>query len=212
MLFRNEFKDLKISKLLLILIGVLLFFFVQFDIIKVYGISMQESLQPGDRVVVMKIQPFRITKNVSTNKNNISEITNFQRLFRFFSINRNDILIFSLPIGEKGIKRCVGLPEDSIEFINNKIYVNDCLFGIARIDSSSLHPTIQFINIKSTKSAFFSCSSSQYFLLGDNRSYSIDSRHFGPISDENIFGKAIFVLFNYHNGRFSRNRFLKKIR
>ncbi len=49
------------------------------------------------------------------------------------------------------------------------------------------------------------------FLMGDNLLFSIDSRHFGPIPEENIIGKATLVLFNYHNGKFRWDRFLKKI-
>lgn len=48
-------------------------------------------------------------------------------------------------------------------------------------------------------------------MIGDNLSYSIDSRHFGPIPEKNIIGKAELVLFNYKNGKFRCDRFLKRI-
>lgn len=50
-----------------------------------------------------------------------------------------------------------------------------------------------------------------YFLLGDNLSRSRDSRHFGPIQKKDVLGKAILVLFNYQNGKFRWDRFLKRI-
>ena len=50
-----------------------------------------------------------------------------------------------------------------------------------------------------------------YFVIGDNRYNSFDSRYFGPVSEENIIGKATFILFNYKNGKFQWNRFFKKI-
>lgn len=50
-----------------------------------------------------------------------------------------------------------------------------------------------------------------YFVIGDNRYFSRDSRNFGAISEEKIVGKVTFILFNYHNGKFRLDRFLKKI-
>jgi len=57
----------------------------------------------------------------------------------------------------------------------------------------------------------YKLANNNYFLIGDNRHNSYDSRHFGPIQEENIIGIATLVLFNYHNGKFRWDRFLKKI-
>lgn len=50
-----------------------------------------------------------------------------------------------------------------------------------------------------------------YYMIGDYMEKSRDSRHFGPIPEDKIIGKATHVLFNYHNGKFRWDRFLKKI-
>ena len=50
-----------------------------------------------------------------------------------------------------------------------------------------------------------------YFMMGDNRQYSNDSRYFGPVPEENIIGKAVLVLFNFHNGKFKWNRWFNNI-
>jgi signal peptidase I len=51
-----------------------------------------------------------------------------------------------------------------------------------------------------------------YFMIGDNRFESSDSRYWGFLPEENIIGKAVLVLFNYHNGKFHWRRFLKRIK
>lgn len=51
-----------------------------------------------------------------------------------------------------------------------------------------------------------------YFMLGDNRNNSSDSRAWGFLPEEGIVGKAIFVLFNYNDGKIRWDRVLKKIK
>jgi signal peptidase I len=51
-----------------------------------------------------------------------------------------------------------------------------------------------------------------YFMLGDNRHNSSDSRYWGFLPEEDINGKATVVLFNFLDGKFMTNRFFKKIR
>ncbi len=51
-----------------------------------------------------------------------------------------------------------------------------------------------------------------YFMLGDNRHNSNDSRYWGFLPEEDINGKAMFVLFNFLNGKFMTNRFFKRIK
>ena len=51
-----------------------------------------------------------------------------------------------------------------------------------------------------------------YFMLGDNRHNSNDSRYWGFLPEEDINGKATVVLFNFLNGKFMTNRFFKRIK
>jgi len=51
-----------------------------------------------------------------------------------------------------------------------------------------------------------------YFMLGDNRHNSNDSRYWGFVPEENIVGKADIILFNYRNGKFRWERLLKRVK
>ena len=115
-------------------------------------------------------------------------------------IKRFDIVIFKAPeditkvIGEEEVKvisRIVGMPNDKLEIRNNKIYVNDILLKepFEKIVSSE-HPMKDF--------ALLEIPENEYFLLGDNRSSSFDSRYWkkSTIKKENILGKIVQILPN----------------
>lgn len=58
---------------------------------------------------------------------------------------------------------------------------------------------------------FYLFEQNYYFMMGDNRSRSYDSRNYGFIPEDLIIGKALFIIINYNKGKFSWNRVLKKI-
>ncbi|MFA6027479.1 MAG: signal peptidase I [Patescibacteria group bacterium] len=83
------------------------------------------------------------------------------------------------------VKRVIGLPGDIMLLKNNRVYINGELLDEPYLDESV-----------STKPAYstdtkFVISPDYYFLLGDNRTLSRDSREFGPIHRSMIIGKAI---------------------
>ncbi len=51
-----------------------------------------------------------------------------------------------------------------------------------------------------------------YFMMGDNRHNSLDSRYMGFIPEEGIIGKAVLILYNHNDGKFRWNRLAKRIR
>jgi len=132
--------------------------------VEVEGTSMLPSLADQERIFIDKL----------TLRLGIGEI------------RRGDLVIFRLP-GEPDrsyIKRVVGLPGDRIKIVEGYVYINgnrlreDYVIPEYRDHGSSPEITV---------------GANQYFVLGDHRSSSSDSRTWGPISRELIYGKAVFV-------------------
>lgn len=109
--------------------------------------------------------------------------------YRFETPARGDIVVFRPPnsngVGDFFIKRLIGLPGEQVEIKSNKItIINDQHpQGIVLDESSYLTAdviTYGDINVK--------LGADEYFVLGDNRTSSLDSRTFGPIKRDSIVG------------------------
>lgn len=86
------------------------------------------------------------------------------------------------------IKRLIGLPGDIVELEDGDVYVNETLVD----ESLYLESDIQTFCEFGGQYCSFELGDDGYFVLGDNRSDSYDSRHFGPIFKENIYGTVRF--------------------
>ena len=105
------------------------------------------------------------------------------------SFERYDIVVFDRN-GEQLIKRIIGLPGEYIECVDGKIYINDAL--IKDIDTNLVTSDFNKIYIPEN----------HYFVLGDNRPISNDSRYFGPINKKDIKGTVSFTIFPFgHFGK-----------
>lgn len=103
--------------------------------------------------------------------------------------SRGDVVVFRTPPNAKGItgmddlvKRLVGLPGETIEGRDGRIYINNKV-----IKEPYLPP-----NLQSTTFAPVRIPANSYFMLGDNRQYSNDSTHWGPASRD-LFVGPVFV-------------------
>lgn len=119
-------------------------------------------------------------------------------IYRFNPPERNDIIIFKFPKNEKidYIKRVVAIPDDTVEIIDKKLFINQQPVEESYIINSDDHILSEE---KSPRDNFgpVTVPPDSYFVLGDNRDNSFDSRFFGFIDKEKIKGKAEVIYFSY---------------
>src|SRR3989344_42769 len=110
--------------------------------------------------------------------------------YRFSEPIRGNIVVFKAPNNSRRdyIKRIIALPEESISLKDNQIYVNG-----EPLDEYYLDPDEQ-INGGAylAEGAEITLAKGEYFVLGDNRDHSQDSRTWGPITRDKIIGRVIF--------------------
>ncbi|MEG0034521.1 MAG: signal peptidase I [Bacilli bacterium] len=82
-------------------------------------------------------------------------------------------------------RRLIGLPGEKLEYIDNKLYINDK--HVEEKDYGNNKWEIL------TNNFTFKLKDNEFYMLGDNRSYSSDSRHFGPIKLDYIVGKLVAI-------------------
>ena len=106
-------------------------------------------------------------------------------IYRFKDVQRGDVVVFWYPKdrSKSFIKRVLGVPGDRVEIRQGIVYVNG-----AKISEPYLKP--EFQDHRSFQKAVVP--PGQYFVLGDHRNSSNDSRSWGFVSQQLIYGKAIF--------------------
>ena len=106
--------------------------------------------------------------------------------YRLSPIERGDVVVFRYPgdVSKNYIKRVVGVPGDRIEIVRGAVMVNG-----AQLVEPYVPP--EFRDQRSMSE--INVPENSYFVLGDHRNLSSDSRDFGVVEQEAIFGKAVFV-------------------
>jgi signal peptidase I len=106
-------------------------------------------------------------------------------IYRFTEIHRGDIVVFWYPRdrNKSFIKRVIGVPGDELEIRYGSLYVNS-----RRVEEPYLKP--EFRDHDSLRKEIVP--PGQYFVLGDHRNSSNDSRNWGFVARELIYGKAVF--------------------
>lgn len=106
--------------------------------------------------------------------------------YRFREPERGEVIVFRAPVAEKDyyLKRVIGLPGERVKVVDNKVIIYNETYpeGIVMEEG--------YLGEDTEGNISFSLGSDQYFVMGDNRDASFDSRRFGPISRDMIVGRT----------------------
>jgi signal peptidase I len=183
-----------------ILIAVILALFVRTFVLQAFKIptgSMENNLLIGDHLLVNKFVYAPTAAGVE------------RTLMPIGTIRRGDVLVFKSPVEPERdlIKRVIGLPGDRLEQKEKKIYING-----QPLDE----PYVFFLEPPRHNSELTEASTNsdprenygpvtvppnQYFVMGDNRDNSQDSRYWGFLPRELVKGKAVIIYWSYESGR-----------
>jgi signal peptidase I len=138
--------------------------------VRVEGTSMLPRLEDRDRLFINKF------------------------VYHFEAIERGDVVVFLHPAPldpqRSYIKRVIGIPGDHIRIDNGRVYVNGKL----------LHEPYVPARYRDNRSMVeIALPPDEYFMMGDHRSISSDSRDFGLVDRSLIYGKAVFVYWPAHD-------------
>jgi signal peptidase I len=182
-----------------IVIAVILALFIRTFVVQAFKIptgSMEENLLIGDHLLVNKFifGP--------------SESRLERALLPLGTIKRHDVLVFKYPEepDRDFIKRVIGLPGETVEVREKKVYING-----QPLDEPYAH-YLQPVSVPSELHEVTSIDvrdhygpvtvpPNQYFMMGDNRDNSQDSRYWGFMPRENVKGKATLIYWSYEAGR-----------
>ncbi len=182
-----------------IVIAVILALFIRTFVVQAFKIptgSMENNLLIGDHLLVNKMVYGPASTPIE------------RAVLPVGTIKRGDVIVFKYPEepDRDFIKRVIGLPGETLEVREKKVYING---------SPLEEPYVHFLQPPSATSDLNEVTSfdvrerygpvtvpaDQYFMMGDNRDNSQDSRYWGFLPRELVKGKALVIYWSYEAGR-----------
>jgi signal peptidase I len=181
-----------------IVVAVILALFIRTFVVQAFKIptgSMEENLLIGDHLLANK---FVFGPTASAVEKAVLPITD---------IKRGDVLVFKFPVEPERdfIKRVIGLPGETVEVKDRKIYINGTVIDDSHAHyllpaSSSDYHEVTSYDVRERYGPV-TVPANQYFVMGDNRDNSQDSRYWGFLPRENVKGKALVIYWSYESER-----------
>jgi signal peptidase I len=179
----SDKKDVAMEWVKSIIIALILALVTRATVVQAFRIpteSMKDTLLKGDFLLVNKF--------IYGSKIPFTEV----RLPRVRDPKRGDVIVFRHPTEQKDyIKRCIGLPGDTVEMKNDVVYVN----GEALKEPYKLLET-SYVGHRASYGPV-KVPDGKLFMLGDNRHNSSDSRVWGMLDQRYLKGKAMVIYFSW---------------
>ena len=181
-----------------IVIAVILALFIRTFVVQAFKIpsgSMENNLLIGDHLLVNK---FVLGPSASSLE---------RVLLPIGTIRRGNVVVFKYPEEPERdfIKRVIGLPGEKVELREKKVYIND-----QPLDEPYVHyltpaagpSDLHEVTTSDVRERYgpVTVPPNQYFVMGDNRDNSQDSRYWGFLPRENVKGKALIIYWSYDSG------------
>jgi len=182
-----------------IVIAVILALFIRTFVVQAFKIptgSMENNLLIGDHLLVNKFVFGPTTSRLE------------RALLPVADVKRGDVIVFKYPEEPERdfIKRVIGLPGETLEVRDKKVFVNGTALD---------EPYAHYLQPVASPSEFHEVTSfdvrdrygpvtvppNQFFMMGDNRDNSQDSRYWGFLPRENIKGKSLVIYWSYEADR-----------
>lgn len=181
-----------------IVIAVILALFIRTFVVQAFKIptgSMENNLLIGDHLLVNK---FVFGPSASALE---------RAILPFGTISRGDIVVFKYPEEPQRdfIKRVIGLPGDTLELREKKVYINGVPLDEPYVHflSPPNHSADSEVTSLDVRERFgpVTVPSDQYFAMGDNRDNSQDSRYWGFLPRDYVKGKALLIYWSFESDR-----------
>lgn len=148
--------------------------------------SMEDTLAIGDHLLVNKF--------IYGLKLPFSD----KRMLKFRDPRQGDVIVFEYPVDRSKdfIKRVIGVPGDEVEVRNKHVYVNGVLYQ----NPHEVHKDATVLPREANPRDNFGpvrVPAHSYFMMGDNRDNSYDSRYWGVIKESDIKGKAFIKYWSW---------------
>jgi len=169
---------------------------------KIPSSSMEDTLLIGDHLMVDKVS--------------YAPRSFWRYILPYQEVGRDRVVVFRYPLdpGTYFVKRVIGVPGDRIRLKDKRVYRN----GVALQEPHAVHKSSRMEDFRDNFPSFSSATAypgwasqlpsflqeeeivvpeGQYFVMGDNRDYSSDSRYWGFVPRENIVGNPLLIYWSY---------------
>ena len=173
-----------------VILALIVFLVIQTGVrnFKVEGASMRPTLHGGQYLLVNKLVYFKLDTVRISRLVPFWKVEHSSERFAIRPPNRGEVIVFRYPrdVTKDFVKRVIGLPGETVEVREGTAYINGAALEEPYLTSRD-----------SSSSKLVQLGEKEYYVMGDNRQGSNDSRNWGPVAENLLLGKVWFVYWPF---------------